>query len=145
MTKFHTLYNKPPQISVKFLGETKTKQAPANEVDINKIMDKYLKTGQLPEPRTPTFGDATEIPDYETAMNIVNAGREAFEALPAKIRERFGNDPRLFVDFVQDENNYDEAVKLGLVAEKPKTTTQPVADSVATQAESVAAQPSEEG
>jgi len=37
-----------------------------------------------------------------------------FNDLPSSIRSRFGNDPAAFLDFVQDENNADEMVKLGL-------------------------------
>lgn len=136
MTKFVTQFNGRRVIGVEFTEPTMTKQAPANEVDINQIMDRYLKTGVLPEPRPAHYGDATAIPSYEVAMNIVNQGREAFEALPAKIRERFGNDPGQFLAFVGDESNYDEAVKLGLVAPKEDsvaTKPAPESEPVATQ------------
>lgn len=136
MTKFVTQFNGRRVIGVEFTEPTMTKEAPANEVDINKIMDRYLKTGVLPEPRPAQYGDATAVPSYEEAMNIVNQGREAFEALPAKIRERFANDPAQFLDFVNDEANYDEAVKLGLVAEResaPAEKSAPAEEPVATQ------------
>lgn len=130
MTKFVTPFNGRRVISVKFTEPTMTKQAPANEVDINKIMDRYLRTGEMPEPRPAHYGDATAVPSYEEAMNIVNQGREAFEALPAKIRERFGNDPGQYLAFVDDESNYEEAVKLGLVAEKPAPVAEKPAEVV---------------
>lgn len=136
MTKFVTQFNGRRVIGVEFTEPTMTKQAPANEVDINQIMDRYLRTGVLPDPRPAHYGDATAIPSYEEAMNIVNQGREAFEALPSKIRERFGNDPGKFLDFVNDESNYDEAVQLGLVAPKEAseaTKPAPEAEPVATQ------------
>lgn len=119
MTKFYTLYNKPPQIDLRFEKPTLTKQAPANEVDINTIMDRYERNGELPQPRPAVYGDALAVGDFETAMNIVNAGREAFEALPAKLRDRFANDPARFLAFVNDEANYDEALSLGLVEPRP--------------------------
>lgn len=118
MVKFTTQFSPRKRVTLTFTEPSMTKQAPANEVDINQIMDRYLKTGELPSPRPAQYGDATEIPDFETAMQIVIAGQNAFEALPAKLRERFGNDPAQFLAFIDDPANYDEAVKLGLVQAK---------------------------
>jgi phage internal scaffolding protein len=36
-------------------------------------------------------------------------------ALPAQIRSRFDNDPAKLIDFLENEQNHDEAIKLGLV------------------------------
>lgn len=140
MTKFVTPFNGRRVIGVDFKEPSMTKEAPANEVDINTIMDRYLRTGVLPEPRPAQYGDATAVPSYEEAMNIVNQGREAFEALPSKIRERFANDPGQFLAFVNDEANYDEAVKLGLVAKKE---TAPAEEKTAETVEPVATQTGE--
>ena len=41
--------------------------------------------------------------------------QEKFSELPAHIRKRFGNDPIQFLDFVTDENNKDEATRLGML------------------------------
>jgi len=48
-------------------------------------------------------------------MNTIIAAQRAFEALPAKIRDRFANSPERFLAFLADPDNLDEAVKLGLV------------------------------
>ena len=48
-------------------------------------------------------------------MNIVIEAQENFSELPAHIRKRFGNDPEQFLDFVTDENNKDEAIRLGML------------------------------
>lgn len=38
-----------------------------------------------------------------------------FEDLPSQIRSRFENRPDKFLDFVNDENNQQEMVKMGLL------------------------------
>ncbi|QXP08295.1 MAG: internal scaffolding protein [Arizlama microvirus] len=102
---------------------TMTQKADASETDINVIMAKYQKTGQLPKVlTTPLFGDFTNAPDYREAVEAVNAANEAFMEIPAKIRMRFGNDPGEFMKFASDPANRDELSKLGLTREPPKPT-----------------------
>lgn len=101
-------------------GKSMTQQHFKDECDINCIMDKYAVTGYLVDPlkvvtAKPQFGDFTDVPDYQTAQNIIVEGREAFEALPARIRKYFANDPALYLSFISDSNNLDEALEMGLV------------------------------
>lgn len=127
--KFKTIYNYKQKDGVKFTTPSLTQQQFKDECDINKIMDRYLRTGVLSDPlnmRGPgTYGDYTEYGDYMENMNKVIEAREMFEALPSKIRERFGNNPGKLIEFVLDVNNKDEAIKLGLlkVEEKIETVT----------------------
>lgn len=53
--------------------------------------------------------------DYHAQLAAVTAVRQYFEALPSKVRARFGNDPSQMLEFLGDEKNREEAVKLGLV------------------------------
>jgi len=86
------------------------------ECDINTILEKFNITGLLPEsPLSPRYGDFTGISDYHTAMNRVFAAQDEFEALPAQIRARFGNDPAQLIEFLENSDNRPEAEKLGLV------------------------------
>lgn len=104
------------------------KQSFAEECDINTIVRRFGLTGQLPsDVRMPQNGDFTNVPDFRTAMDLIVAARESFDAMPADVRARFHNDAAEFVDFCSDEKNRDEAIKLGLV-EKPveKPVTAPV-------------------
>ena len=48
-------------------------------------------------------------------MNIVIEAQENFSELQTHIRKRFGNDPEQFLDFVTNENNKDEATRLGML------------------------------
>jgi len=92
-----------------------TRQEFREECDINTILRRFGITGQLPENvRMPTYGDFVGVRDFQTAMNAVASARESFDAMPAHVRSRFGNDPGAFVDFCSDVNNLEEARRLGL-------------------------------
>ncbi len=87
-----------------------------DECDINNILRQFNITGLLPEsPLSPRYGDFTGIGDYHTAMNRVFAAQDEFEALPAQIRARFGNDPAQLIEFLENSDNRPEAEELGLV------------------------------
>lgn len=104
------------------IGEepSRTKQSFADSVNVNNIIASYSKTGVLKNvPEQPMYGDFTAAPDYLAALNVSARARENFEALPAKVRARFNNDPKQFLEFVGDKENLDEGVKLGLW-KKPK-------------------------
>ena len=99
---------------------TLTQQHCKDECDINHIVARFGVTGELPvnpNARQPTYGDFTGISDYRQALDAVMAADEAFMALPAKIRERFDNDPALFVDFCSstDPDDRSLAIELGLI------------------------------
>lgn len=105
-----------PETGEVVLTPSLAKQSFAEEVDINTIVRRFGLTGQLPQAvRPPTFGDFENIPDYHAAMNAIRLADEAFMEMPAEVRARFGNDAGSFVEFVSDENNRDEARKLGLL------------------------------
>lgn len=102
-----------------FTKPSRTKQAFKDEVDINRIMKKYQKTGVLPvSQQSPIYGDFSNIPNFEEASNKLIAAQEAFDAQPASLRKRFNNNPSDLLAFLQDSSNYDEAIKLGLVEPK---------------------------
>ena len=87
-----------------------------DECDINNILRQFNITGLLPEaPLSPRYGDFTGISDYHSALNQVIAAEDEFMALPAQIRSRFENDPAKLIDFLENAENKDEAIKLGLV------------------------------
>ena len=97
-----------------------TQQHFKDETDINNILRQFNITGLLPEaPLSPRYGDFTGIVDYHSALNQVIAAEDEFMTLPANLRARFANDPANLIDFLNDENNRPEAVKLGLL-EFPK-------------------------
>jgi len=91
-----------------------------DECDINYIVRQFGLTGELPgKPLSPQYGDFTGVLDYHSAVNAVLAAQDDFMELPAQLRSRFNNDPAELIDFLELEENREEAIKLGLVAAKP--------------------------
>ena len=103
------------------LEASKTEQSHLASTDVNLIMSRFAETGVLPQGngQSLSFGDLSDAPTYLEALIVVADANEAFAQLPSEIRERFVNDPRKFLAFMDDEKNFDEAVKLGLVKPLP--------------------------
>lgn len=122
MPKYHTRYAPPPSPHVRFALPSMVDVSQQPDCDINRIIDRYRETGYLVDPmhpgsRKPIFGDLTGLPsDYQAARQLIDDADEAFARLPSTVRERFANDPAEIFDFLADDKNYDEAVKLGLIA-----------------------------
>jgi len=94
-----------------------------DECDINHIVRQFGLTGELPgQTISPQYGDFTGVLDYHSAVNAVLAAQDEFMELPAQMRARFDNDPAKLIDFLDKEENRQEAIKLGLVAEKSIST-----------------------
>ena len=94
----------------------------AQEADINFLLARYRNTGSLytaedmiKAKRRPQFGDFTGIPDYQESLDKMRNALDMFDDLPLHVRQRFSDDPVQLLEFLQDKNNLDEAVKLGLV------------------------------
>lgn len=102
----------------------RTKQEFKDECDINVLMKRYERTGVLPTARigNPSYVDAADLPDYMGALQLVRDAHESFEALPARVRASFDNDPARFVEFASDPANKDQMREWGLGApvEAPK-------------------------
>lgn len=104
-----------------------TEQSHKAEVDINNIIrrhgvDLIAKTAALAAP-TMRFDDATGN-DFQEAMLIVARAQESFDAMPSAVRKRFNNSAAEFLDFVHDDKNKDELVKMGL-ANAPAVVSAP--------------------
>lgn len=102
-------------VRVPIEGVSRTKQSMAAECDINNIMKKYVKTGTISHFNRfgSRYGDFPAVTFHE-AMNVVRAGEEMFEALPAEVRRKFDNNAESFLEFVQDPENLPEMRELGL-------------------------------
>ena len=90
--------------------------------DLNVIMKRFgINDGsQLPaelgitDPRY--YGDFTESPeDLRQVLDTFREAEERFNQLPPKLRERFNNRPLQLMEFIQNPENLDEAVKLKLL------------------------------
>ena len=93
-----------------------TQQHQKDQADINYIIEQYNVTGILPTaPVSPQYADFTGIYDYQSALNAVIDAQDEFMSLPAKLRARFDNDPLNLINFLNDDENRQEAIKLGLI------------------------------
>lgn len=102
---------------------SRTQQQFAEESDINEIVRRFGLTGEFPQSfKPPVSGDFTGITDFHSAMNAVLEAQGQFDSLPAEVRDRFRNDPQELFDFVADEKNRDEALKIGLIPKPPEKT-----------------------
>ena len=109
-------------VQVSFKGtKTRTKSEFADEANINNIVKRCMNGAAMPTGgRTPLFGDFSEVADFTTAQTLIAQANAEFEQLPSDVREKFGNDVSALMDFLDDENNLDEAIALGL-APKPES------------------------
>lgn len=102
--------------------ESKTQQHQKEEADINTIVGRFLKTGQLPQvPVPPTYQNFGEIFDFQSAMDTIKAATDSFLALPANVRSRFENDPAKFVAYVDhclEREDLDPLREMGLAVPK---------------------------
>lgn len=102
------------------LDESMAQQHFREECDINTIVRRFGLTGEMPSNyRAPVYGDFEGINDFQSALNAVRSAGEAFMEMPAALRAKFLNDPQKLVEFVGNEENRDEAIKLGLVPPPP--------------------------
>ena len=98
-----------------------TDQSQYKDTDINNIVRRYQTTGLLDSPgsvpfETLQYGDATLLPDYQTALDLVNNVQEEFSSLPSEVREKFGHDPMQLLDALQDPTKKEMLQDIGLLS-----------------------------
>lgn len=118
---FYDQYNPPGHPGTVNDEPSMTKQEFKEECDINRIMSRYIQTGELPPAvAVGSYGDFSDAVDFMTAQNIIKTAEAQFMALPGEVRARFNNDPAQMLDFVHNKDNADEARKLGLLNPLPE-------------------------
>ena len=109
------------ETGLKCLDPSLTQQQFRDESDINTIVDRFMKTGHLPDPVSmPQYVDYEGVFDFQSAMNVVRQADENFMRMDAKVRSRFHNSPQEFLEFFADPANTEEAVRLGLAVANTK-------------------------
>lgn len=120
---FATQYDEPKSVVLECKDPSLTQQSFKDEVDINVLLERFKVTGAVPQGiRLPQYGDFSGVSDYRSALDAVNAARHSFMDLPAKIRDKFANDPQRFLEFCSDPKNADELISMGLATKSPETT-----------------------
>ena len=135
--KIYSRYDVPSHPGSVNTDPSMTQQHFRDECDINNIIARYNKTGVLVDPlhpgtAQPSFGDFSSMLDYQEAQNIIIYANQAFALLPAYLRKRFNNEPAEMLQFLEKEENRDEAIKLGLVKRPSDPDPAPVGDFVFT-------------
>ncbi len=134
MAKFYTRYNPAPKAGLVFKQASKTQTQFKTEADINHLINRYKNAGSFYDPlnpprgekRLPMFSDFSTLPEFQNAQNIISEAQSRFEALPARTRKFFDNDPTLLIAFVNDPANRDKAIELGLVSAPVEEPVVPV-------------------
>ena len=106
------------------------------ECDIRYLYGNMLRYGaaypaRLSRPsRRPEFVQSVAPRDLASAMDVVTKAREQFEQLPVEIRDKFNYNPYRFMEFVTNDKNKEELVKMGLanVVKPVKSLAQEVAE-----------------
>lgn len=107
-----------------------TDQSQYKDTDINNIVRRYQVTGLLDSPGSVSFetlqyGDATLLPDYQTALDLVNSVESEFSSLPSEIREKFGHDPMQLLEALQDPTKQQMLQDIGLLSKPADPTLVP--------------------
>lgn len=94
-----------------------TEQAHKDMCDVNKIIKRYDKTGLISHVSKieAKIGDLTGD-DFKAMSDQIIEANNMFDKLPSEIRNRFRNNPEELLRFMEDPNNRDEAISLGLIA-----------------------------
>ena len=92
-----------------------------DEADVNNLIERYKKTGSFynplaPQgtPRVPTYQDISELPDTLGQLQILKDVEQMFAALPAKVRDSFGNSVASFVEWAA-QGKPEELARLGII------------------------------
>lgn len=140
-TPFQAVRQPLVDVSLKFPPNSRwTKQCFKEESDINTIMARYQSTGEIPviNQVAPQYLDASGF-DFQAMQDKVVEARDLFGQLPSLLRNRFSNDPALFLEYVADPANHPEMRKLGLLkgngaGSQPEAVTPPTSDSASASA-----------
>lgn len=138
MTRVRRPFEPVTEVVVKFRYPSRTIRDAdvVKECDIHYLYSNLLKfgtayPGRLTKPsRIPQFVQSVAPRDLATAMDVVNKAREQFEQLPVEVRDKFNYNPYRFMEFVTNDKNKEELVKMGLanIVKPVKTLAQEVAD-----------------
>nr|QJB20908.1 MAG: internal scaffolding protein [Microvirus sp.] len=109
-------YRKHKRVTFNCGDELVTKQHFKEECDIHNILKQYQKTGVITHVQAarPTYADLPDAHDYQEAIHIQMAAIEAFEGLPASVRDHFGNDPGRLLAALHDPAEKDYLTEVGI-------------------------------
>lgn len=113
------------------------------EVDVNNIVERWLKTGVNPHPapREAMYGDFSNVMDFDSARAMVDQVEHLFSQLPPLLQEQLGHNPTNFLTWCEDESNQKELVRWGLVPDRPEPSADERSDATIRGIDSEISQP----
>lgn len=135
---FYTNFKTPPKVKKYFNLDDEnsvsvTKQSFAAECDINRIVDKFPvvdDTAVLDNMPMELFGNIVTPNEMTGAVEVVNLVNKQMMSLPAKLRDKFGNDPIKFLEFLEKPGSLDYLKKEGYINEQ--ASNEPYLDGLST-------------
>lgn len=129
------------------LDESLTVQSFTEDADINTLVRRFGITGIPLANVTDEVVDTTNAPDLRAILEARRAAANGFSGLPMKIRKRFHNSPEELWDFLNDPDNVEEGIRLGLLTRRaePEKSSPPTDRGITTDGTSPTARPAPEG
>lgn len=128
--KFRNRYENKKVVTDCACTPTRTQKSFQRSADINNIVSRYTKSGILAtDPSSqPTrqmiFQDLRKRYDFYEVNKMVSAARSEFELLPSADRAKFANSVEVFVDWLSDPSNMDDAIENGYIPDNPDEQTE---------------------
>jgi phage internal scaffolding protein len=115
-TQLRKFLQKEPRINADGSPKYFTEQSHKDICDINNIIKTYDKTGLLNHVNNMEYqyGNLSGE-DFKTMADTVIAAQEAFDGLPSHVRTEFRNSPEEFLRFMDNPDNREKAIQLGLI------------------------------
>ena len=122
MVEFYTRYKAPKSPIADSSKPSLTQQEFKESCDINNILAKFsvqaqalgVSVSQLMPQDQGTYGDFSQLDDFQTAQNKIAFLNDQFSNLPSSVRRHFGDDLNTFINAVSDPSRIDELGDLGV-------------------------------
>lgn len=105
--------------ALRCLDPSRAIQSQKDDADINVIVARFGIGATLPaSPNLPSYGDFTEVKDYQSALEAIRSAESDFYELPARVREVFENSPQKLLEAATSESGRELLEKAGLLPAK---------------------------
>lgn len=122
MVEFYTRYKAPKSPVADSSKPSLTQQEFKESCDINNILAKFavqaqalgVEPSQLMPQDQGTYGDFSNLDDFQTAQNKIAFLNDQFSNLPSNVRRKFGDDLNTFIGAISDPTRIDELGEMGV-------------------------------
>lgn len=122
MLEIYTRYKVPKSPVADSSKPSLTQQEFKESCDINNILAKFsvqaqalgVEPSQLMPQDQGTYGDFSNIDDFQTAQNKIAFLSDQFSNLPSDVRRKFGDNLNNFIGAISDPSRIDELGELGV-------------------------------